>query len=273
MGQNITKQQDERKPRLLTLDIAKRQLNEAEKIDKYRTTCGSSWPNKVARLNQTYSAVDIGKEKSIEEELKVLEYVPKWISQKTDVVFLHESADGGMPHTRPGLICIPNGINTSNIKSTMIHEAVHISQRNSPKLWDIVYQNAWNMKKWEQQVSFDLEVYRRYNPDTFMAGNYIWNDKWVIVPMYKNKNEPVLGQIKLVFYNVENGEWLSFIPEEWINFFGKDLSVAEQEHPHEMAAYIVQRFFEGKDITKEHEKKLLQQLNVYFPEMGIPYIK
>ena len=87
MGQNITKQSDERKPRLLTLGIAQRQLNEAEKIDKYRTTCSSSWPNKVARLNQTYIAVDVGKENSLEEELKVLEYVPKWISQNTNVVF------------------------------------------------------------------------------------------------------------------------------------------------------------------------------------------
>ena len=151
----------------------------------------------------------------------------------------------------------------------------------------------FDKEKLEQDKYLEENKHRKikgYNPDTFMAGYYIWNDKWVIVPMYKNKNEPVLGQIKLVFYNVENGEWLSFIPEEWINFFGKDRqlsvavpldimsksrlpSVAEQEHPHEMAAYIVQRFFEGKDITKEYEKKLLQQLNLYFPEMGIPYIK
>ena len=275
MGQTITKTKEEekRKPRLLGIDVGQRFLNEAEKIDKYRTTCGNSWPNKIARLNQTYKVIDVGKTQNIGDELKVLEYVPKWISQKTDVVFLHETADGGMPHTRPGLICIPNGINNPNIKSTIIHEAVHISQRENIELWDTVYEKAWNIKKWTSSVPFELEVHRRYNPDTFMSRNYIWKDKWIIVPIYKNKNEPELGRIKLVFYNVENEEWLSFVPEEWEKFVGKNVDVAEQEHPHEMAAYIIQRFFEGNVLTKEYEKRLLQCINVYFPQMGINYVK
>jgi hypothetical protein len=269
MGNNLSSSnKEDQKPRLLEKYTAQQFLNKAEGVDQYRTSCGNSWPNRIARLNQVYKTVDAGIVRPIQDDIRIVEYVPKWISPKTNVVFLDETADGGMPHTRPGLICIPNGANNMNIKSTMIHEAVHISQRDNPKLWDIVYESAWNMKKWTQKIPFELDVYRRYNPDTFMAGFYVWRDKWIVVPVYVNKNEPKLSEIKLVFYNVEKEDWVSFIPQEWIQYFGKDLSIAEQEHPHEMAAYCLQRFFEGKETTKEYEKRLLKYINIYFPEIG-----
>ena len=277
MGNNVSNRQKEqkektddiKKPIILNINDALIQLNNAEQIDNYINKCNTSWSNKMARMNNKYEPYEEILQNPTTNE--ILNFLPKWIPKNTQIVILNKNAENGMPHTRPNTICLPctSASNITNI-STIFHESIHIHQRKLPKIWQLVYKNAWKMNKWDGVLPDILEKYRRYNPDTIMDGLYVWNDKWVVVPIYLRKDKPELNNIRLYFYNIKTDEIIPYIPNDWIDFFGKELGIAEQEHPNEMAAYSLQNYFYNKEkIVNKSDMLLHVYVKEYFPEIFI----
>jgi hypothetical protein len=245
------------------------QLNKAEQIDNYINKCTNSWSNRIARLNNKYEPYELKKEKE-DDYNYIINLLPKWLPISTSIIILNKTAENGMPHTRPDSICLPSGCisYSDEFKSTIFHESIHIHQRKLSQVWQLVYEKAWKMKKFKGELPEELNKYRRYNPDTIMDGLYVWNDKWVVVPIYLRKDRPVLNGIRLNFYNVITGETVAYIPEDWIEFFGRDIGISEQEHPNEMAAYSLQKYFFDKTKTQTETDKLLYvYVKEYFPEI------
>jgi hypothetical protein len=270
MGQQLTKNNNKEiiKSDILSIKDAKRTLERAELLDNYVTYCKNSWSNKKARRDFLYDVAPVPSHQVTQiDKLKVLEVIPKWVNP-VNVVVLNNTADNGFPHTRPDIICIPhNLIDSYSLQSTLIHESVHILQRRYPKLWNDVYLKVLNMKESDVALPHELEVYVRYNPDTIYTRQYVWNNKWIAVPVYLRKDNPQLAHIRLHFYDINTQRWQAYPPIEWTKFFG-EMNDSEQEHPHEMAAYCIQKYLDKKEL-KPYENELINQVRIYFPEINL----
>jgi hypothetical protein len=260
----------ETKPKFIfNLNDALIELNKAEQSDKYIHKCTTSWSNRAARLYNKYEPYENTKDETKEDTKNdIVELLPKWLPHNTKIILLNSSADNGMPHTRPNIICLPYNESLLKNKSTLFHESIHIHQRILPQVWELVYEKAWKMKRWDFKLPDEIQKYRRYNPDTIMDGLYVWNDEWVVVPVYLRKDKPELDRIRLHFYNIKTGNIIGYIPQDWKEFFGTDLGDAEQEHPNEMAAYSLQKYFYEKERKPNNSDKLLYfYIKQYFPEI------
>ena len=217
-------------------------LARCEHIDNYRSACVACRLNGAARASQDYSSRH-PTINSVVPFLSAVEKFPNWLKDYLPpiiyIIFLANSADGGMPHTRqPNVICLPQyfDITTPIGQTTFMHECIHIHQRTFPDLWDRIYDEVFHLEQYTDVLPDSLETRRRYNPDTFIKPYYMWEGRWVAVPIFSNVNSPVLSNIKIAYYNVKSGAWQSFIPPEMEAFFG-ELSVAQAEHPNELVAY------------------------------------
>lgn len=225
----------------LSVAEAKEALNEAEAQDNYRWKCSSCAANSAARRQMDYSPR--APEADFQYKMMVAgEAMPAWLKRgmplQLRAAMLANSADGGMPHTRPGLVCFPQyfKLDGGSGQTTFTHECIHVHQREHAAAWNQLYADVWNMEPYLGHIPAELEGRRRYNPDTLWAGLYIWRRRWVPVPIYSRPDSPTLGAIKVAWYDVKSEEWQSFAPPEFEAEFGA-LTPSEQEHPNELAAY------------------------------------
>lgn len=218
-------------------------LNKAERDDMYLEECQDDKTNAIARRNMTYSSNMIPL-KDFNYAVAFLEsslpYLPKRLQYELGnikIVQLMPSADGGMPHTRPGgIICFPI-ISQLFSKTTLIHELWHIHQRQYQDLWLQVFKElGW--LPWAGRLPEKLEANRRYNPDTIDAPLWIYNDSWVPVPVFKDITHPNVSQVDIWFYNPGRGYHTREIPSE-ISRVYVDLPSSAYEHPREITAYIL----------------------------------
>ena len=160
MGNDISSQKRIRFNIVSDKQEARMMLNNAESVDNYLVECHDDRANSIARRNLTYSPNTI--------PLRDLNYIvayldganlPRRLTNELDVVniiHLMPSADGGMPHTRPGeIICYPNISQVfSNI--TLIHELWHIHQRKYKDEWFKVFKRlGWSL--WTGDLPEQLE--------------------------------------------------------------------------------------------------------------------
>ncbi len=220
---------------------AREALEAAEAQDNYRWKCTTCAANAAARRLMDYSPR--APEADFQYKMMVAgEAMPSWLKRgmpaRLHVATLANSADGGMPHTRPGLICFPQyfKLDGSMGQTTFTHECIHVHQREHAAAWNQLYADVWGLEPFSGEIPADLDGRRRFNPDTLWAGLYIWRRRWVPIPVYSRPDAPALGAIKVVWYNAESGEWQSYAPPEFEAEFGQ-LTASEQEHPHELAAY------------------------------------
>jgi hypothetical protein len=233
-----------RQPRdvhICTKEEAEDILARAEHVDNYRSECATCRLNAAARTGQDYSPRPPTAD--VVPFLTAIEKFPQWLKDYLPpilyIVFLANSADTGMPHTRqPNIICLPQhfDITSSQGQATFMHECIHVHQRTFPDLWDRIYADVFHLEPYRGTLPDNLESRRRFNPDTFKTPYYMWKRRWVALPIFSNTSAPSLGSIKIAYYNVKSGAWQSFIPPEMENFFG-ELSVAQAEHPNELVAY------------------------------------
>jgi hypothetical protein len=164
--------------------------------------------------------------------------IPLWLQsiRRTNVVFFQE----GLPHTRePSTIYLPyNLIYEENFPKTLVHEAIHIHQRNNRSAWNNIYDRIWDMRRWSGTLPPELESRRRLNPDTHLLPLFIWQDRYVPVMVFRRADAPRLTESHCVWYDVKTGGWNQVPPPGWTDFFGTDRS-SLCEHPNEMAAYIL----------------------------------
>ena len=137
-------------------------LDEAERKDGYRAACHANLLNDRARERQEYSFYPDPLGKRISSIAATYE-----IAKGSQIVTLHPSADNGYPHTRPGIMCFPvRPYTTSQLTETVLHEALHLHQRNNLDLWTTysVKQGWWPVPKEVLPEKWRLRC--RINPDT-----------------------------------------------------------------------------------------------------------
>lgn len=218
-------------------------LSDAEKIDFYIEECHDDKANSIARRNLTYtpntiSLRDYNYAKSYLES--TTQELPKRLVMELEeikIIHLMPSADGGMPHTRPGdIICYPN-ISQIFSKVTLIHELWHIHQRKYRELWFKAFKRmGWSI--WTGQLPEQLEKNRRYNPDTIDYPLWIFDDKWVPVPIFKDISRPNVADVEIWFYNPQKQYHSKTVPSE-ISEYYPNLPHSAYEHPRELSAYML----------------------------------
>lgn len=218
-------------------------LNNAEKQDFYLEECIDDKSNSLARKNLTYFANSVPF-KEINNALNFLsnikEFIPiRLLNDLTEIkiIQLMPTADGGMPHTRPGnIICYPD-ITLLFSNTTLIHELWHIHQRNYKSLWNKVFNNM-KWKLWNGNIPNELEQFRRYNPDTIDCPFWIFKDEWIPIPIFKNISKPNVSDVEIWFYNIKKNYHIKRIPEEILNYY-PGLPATGYEHPREITAYML----------------------------------
>lgn len=217
-------------------------LNKAERTDFYIEECHDDKANELARKNLTYfvnsMTVDEYTVATAQlDQLKAL--IPIRLLndlKEVKIIKLMPTADGGMPHTRPGnIICYPDF--KLNSSTTLIHELWHIHQRLFKDLWFKTFRNiGWTM--WNGKLPEQLDKARRYNPDTIDYPFWIFVDMWIPLPIFKDISNPNVAEVEIWFYNPILQYHVKRVPEELLIFF-PDLPAAAYEHPRELTAYML----------------------------------
>ena len=216
-------------------------LNRAESVDFYLEECHDDMSNSISRRNLTYypniiSSNELKKATSFIET--VIPKLPMKLSElnEINIIQLMPTADGGMPHTRPGnIICYPD-LSLLYSVSTLIHELWHVHQRNFKPYWSNVFHRL-GLTLWAGKLPDKLENNRRYNPDTIDSPLWIFKKTWVPVPIFKDIRNPSVNNVEIWFYNI-NGFHTRNVPEE-LSLYFKDLNDSALEHPREMTAYML----------------------------------
>lgn len=197
-------------------------LYKAEKVDKYQQQIFESKLNRISRYKKYYKPSSINRKKP-------------FIGNNIYILWMDKRADNGLPHTRyPNIICLPENISKSNLKTIILHESVHITQKLYPKEWENIFKK-WDMKVWNGYIPQYIKKQIRINPDTVMAPLFIWKNKWVILGIFESKENPDIRKIKNIWLDITNNNILYIEPKEWIPFFGN----INGEHPYEIASYYI----------------------------------
>ena len=147
------------------------------------------------------------------------------------------SADGGMPHTRPyDMICVPNLKQLQSI-STLKHELWHIHQRNFQPQWTAIF-NKLGWTEYKGSIPASFEDHRRLNPDTIDCPLWIYQNKWIPVPIFTDISNPVLSQVEIWFYHATEQYHVRRIPSSLAIEF-PELPQSAYEHPRELTAYLL----------------------------------
>jgi hypothetical protein len=218
-------------------------LDKAEKTDYYLEECYDNKMNSIARRNMTYSANAVSS-KDAEYAKQFIETVYFSIPGRllsdlgtVQIVQLMPSADGGMPHTRPGnIICYPDFSQLFS-KTTLIHELWHIHQREHQEEWLKTFSRlGWTV--WNGKLPEQLESARRYNPDTLDFPLWIFDKTWVPIPIFRDISRPNVAEVDIWFYNPEKRYHVKQVPNEIATYF-QNLPPSAYEHPREIAAYML----------------------------------
>lgn len=200
----------------------------AEKIDQYRKQVSESPPNLEARVNQSYMPARYSVPRTI---------VPSKNWPNGQVLWLDESADGGLPHTRPPhFICLPINIPEDKLATTLEHERIHLSQRIEIGKWNTLFENAWSMKPYSANIPLEILQLRRLNPDLLNIPMYIWKDEWVVFALFRSMKPSNLSDVDIVWWHAPSRTLHRKAPPGWIEFFG---NITAGEHPYEIAAYLL----------------------------------
>lgn len=218
-------------------------LENAEKEDFYIEECHDDKANSLARRNLTYRANQI----SLSEKNSATSYLIVTTPslpirlvndlKEVKIIQLMPSADGGMPHTRPGnIICYPI-ISQLFSKTTLIHELWHVHQRAFKDVWFKAFKRlGWTM--WDGNLPYELESARRYNPDTIDCPFWIFDGQWIPIPIFKDITRPNVSEVEIWFYNPVKQYHIKRVPMEISSYF-PNLPPNAYEHPREMAAYML----------------------------------
>jgi len=189
----------------------------------------------------------------IKKEMREFGTVAAWIWTVPD------SCENGLPHTRnKNVIAMPDGWSDENSATTLLHESVHLFQRNFSNDWEKFYNNQWNYEIFEEPAPFipkELIEKRRSNPDTDDKPWCRWNKRWWAVPIYDDYNNPRLNQTPIVWYDEKENKILDKPPNEWLTFFGPNIN--QIEHPNEISAVLLT----NKNSSCLAKNKLIEFVN------------
>lgn len=205
---------------------AEKALQIAESIDLFQDSIEEYPVNQRARRSLSYTPVD-GPALPV-KDISGLDFDIR-------ICWLHTTAEGGMPHTRPpNLICIPLFWSEDDITQIVTHELVHIDQRRRPTQWiSWCVQNGWTLvnpttipDRWIQQC--------RINPDTMIYRFWAYQNRWVPLPLFERNDTPDIRKVRIKWWDMKTGDLLVREPVEIQSLIS---GVPDPEHPFEIAAY------------------------------------
>lgn len=210
-----------------------REVEKAEKADNFFAKVAASQVNTLARQKCSYT---LWNDQSLARKAeKLLDPEDKAF---VSIVILHPTAEGGMPHTRPGLICLPAHYPESRLEETIRHEMIHISQKRQPSLW----KTRAEMEGWVQINENDIPQEwlsrTRLNPDTASVRFLAWRGRHVPLPLFIREDKPELRDIQVRWYDMAEGIVKSTPPTTFTQAYGT-LGASSVEHPYELWAYTV----------------------------------
>lgn len=125
---------------------------------------------------------------------------------------------------------------------TLKHERVHILQRRYPEIWARFYREKWGYElHTSPPKSFPIADSERMrsNPDTAAVAWTVWQNRYWIVPLYKNTEYPTLTGVSIQIWDADEKKWTQEMPDEWQRFFcGSGKCPHQWEHPHEISAEL-----------------------------------
>ena len=207
-------------------------LDAAELHDGYRAACSANELNRIARQHQHYRPFFV-KDSAAQTISAIAGSIP--LLDQVDIVILDPTADNGYPHTRPGIVCLPAVANLieKNLETTLIHESIHIHQRDNRDMW----RSALQKEGWTElrlaSVPVAFRERCRINPDTMAAPFWAWQGVHVPLPLFSQKTSPRLSDVVIKWMDVRNGAVYSEIPPSFTKRYG---SPSQPEHPYEVLA-------------------------------------
>ncbi len=206
-------------------------LFRAEQIDNYRALVAQSPLNATARAGQDY----LPSVHSLDRAVPPADPHEPWPNGQ--VIWMDPTADAGLPHTRPpNLICISRDFPEKDLKTTILHERVHVSQQLHRRAWIKLLKEVWDFQQWHGTLPADLQSRRRINPDLLGAPLFIWKQQWVPFAIFQSSSKPRLFETDTVWWDATSRTLLRSPPPGWTEFFG---SIPGGEHPFELIAYLV----------------------------------
>jgi hypothetical protein len=213
-------------------------LDKAESLDGYRTACKESQPNAEAREGQLYELASISK--SAETFLtEAVRSIP--LLKGCEIVILDSSADNGFPHTRPpNYICLPASMckeapATDNFKETLLHEAIHIHQRQKRALWDASLRRAGWTPVPAGTIPQEFLDRIRLNPDTLGIPFFAFNEYHIPLPLFPPVR-PSLQNAQVKWFDRRTGSLFHEPPKEFVKKYGTNIH--QPEHPYEIYAEL-----------------------------------
>lgn len=233
-------------------------LMRAEALDSYRTRCIESFLNDSARKSQGYTLSSIS-----DVALKSLQDATSSIPllDNCEIAIVNSKADNGFPHTRPpNIVCIPDTMCLDSTASnkfveTLLHEAIHVHQRNNKTLWaDGLKKAKWTPVS-SERIPDTYKERLRLNPDTILEQFWAWSDHHVPLPMFRSVRTPTLDQINVEWMDLRTGALFHVPPKGFLEAYPQQIH--QMEHPYEIYAEI----FAAKGIkTEESLKSALNKL-------------
>lgn len=243
MGNTISQQRKIQFNIVDSKDNAFQILLKSEATDTYLKQCNIDEINNLARQKCNYiynniSPIELKYANNFLENVHSI--IPIRLCndiKDINIVQLMPSADGGMPHTRPfNVICYPD-ISKLYSTTTLIHELWHIHQRLYKDTWLQVF-NRIGWKLWNGELPVELDINRRFNPDTIDCPLWIFDDKWIPIPIFSDITHPKIGDVRVWFYNPYKRIRVRDVPYELTAYFS-DLPPVAFEHPREITAYML----------------------------------
>lgn len=154
---------------------------------------------------------------------------------------IDDTYEGDMPHTRNNTIVLPISIFTrseTRIIQILIHEFLHIKQKQHPKLFEKLY-NIWDFTPYNGNIPTEVKAIVRNNPDT--NGLWLWKNKYIMLPVYIDEQGM---QTKYILYHIETNE--IHINNIIQTQFGQ--SAIQPEHPAELSATILSDYILKKSM-------------------------
>jgi hypothetical protein len=223
-------------------------LDQAESVDHYLEACANSPSNSLARQGNRYEPSFL---KPIPSRRlhEIAQTIP--LLAAANIIILQPSADNGYPHTRPGnIVCMPTGIceggSESSLRTTLIHESIHLHQRLYGDKWKTFCQKEGWQPQPDTEIPPEFQETCRINPDTMSDPFWSWQTHYIPLPLFVPKWKSTLGDIVVKWYDMRNGSLYPDPPPSFFSMYGID--TPQPEHPYEI--YAVQ--FANENI-KSHE--------------------